>query len=277
MEGCKEVVVDKPIPTRPHTSGRKDYSTPWALIASNVSPELSEFLLWQQTFAVNRNIAFHALPFDRDTKSWKILTISGDAVKNSPKARDDALACIKKTVWNSLAFRQITHNIYCSLGEPDTQDKCVVTATESWDLHYIECGNGYGTEDPAFILTGKPITSDQMLHQGFLAAIQAQDYMRGLTPLIINKKAISCIWCKSEMHPGFACTLLRSEGWQGPELPSNNQYEETRDRVRKRAFEEQNHLPTSSETHDLPPPLMRNKPTGRGNSNRGRGSRGGRQ
>lgn len=43
--------------------GKSDFQTPWSLILSGLSRDLKLYLLWQQTFAVDKNVS--VIPFDK--------------------------------------------------------------------------------------------------------------------------------------------------------------------------------------------------------------------
>jgi hypothetical protein len=48
-----------------HHKPKCEFDGPWPMILTGASPELAAFLLWHQTFSVNRRLTFHTIPFDQ--------------------------------------------------------------------------------------------------------------------------------------------------------------------------------------------------------------------
>jgi hypothetical protein len=241
----------------------KHFLGPWTFILVNAPEAMRNFLVWQQTFPLSREIVFHALPFDNSIMSWVIMNISGSAVSNDDTVKKSVLATIKSKLWRDSHF--------CSLASQLLQESGVITpsgsgteyavyATDSWELMYVETGDREGQPDPIYILTGKPLTKDKDKHRLWLAIIRKTSYYHELEKLDIEKKWMNCVWCKSDTHPAFRCPFpTRDEGWLGPtpeQLASRLQSYKDGDRERKSEYD-------------------RNRNNGPVRNNRGTGKRGG--
>lgn len=89
---------------KPRGPASKDFDKPWPLFLTGASAELRTFLLWQQTFAISKDLAFHALPFDKNLHSWVLGNFQGGAVKDTEQAKLKALGTIKANLWKNGDF-----------------------------------------------------------------------------------------------------------------------------------------------------------------------------
>lgn len=205
---------------RNKANSKRDFEKPWSMILSGASSEMRSYLLWQQTFAAHPELTFSVLPFDKSLQSWVIMNISGDAVVNTPQAKALALGAIKHTLWHDSKFRSLADRCLAAQKVVGSTSARAHQATTSFDLTFIESHDSSGNEAPIWQLTGKPITDDPTAHQLFINLIRQQKYYVGLHLLLIDKRMVECVWCKSNTHPGHACPLPKVEDWLGPK-PDN--------------------------------------------------------
>ncbi|KAG6875692.1 hypothetical protein C0992_002812 [Termitomyces sp. T32_za158] len=161
---------------RAKPKGKSDFQAPWTLILSGFSSELLEYLVWQQTFAVDKLVTFNMFPFDKGLRSWFIMNISGDAVKRGDAAKCQALGTIKSTLWFNTRFRSAVNAALSDSNVPGSTDERTLMATESFELTFIESNDARGNPAPIWQLTGKPLTSNVALHRAVVEAARAPRY-----------------------------------------------------------------------------------------------------
>ncbi|KAF8902962.1 hypothetical protein CPB84DRAFT_1728771 [Gymnopilus junonius] len=226
---CNDLEVAKPAPRSKQVKNR-DFDGPWPMIMTGHSPELRNFLLWQQTFAVTSELTFHALAFDDELRSWVIMNASGGAVKNdnpgtNRELEQKALGAIKGLLWHNTAFRQLVFHAAKADGDTTSIDYLVYRATASFDLHYVETKDGENPDKdtaPVWQLTGVPLTNDKDIHHEILNTIRSpgRSYFVGAHKLEINKRFVNCVWCKMDSHPGHRCPFPQTPDWLGPTPPT---------------------------------------------------------
>ncbi|KAJ6544096.1 hypothetical protein B0H19DRAFT_1076260 [Mycena capillaripes] len=201
---------------------KRDFEGPWPMLLTGADDDLTEFLLWHQTFSVHTKLTFAVVRFDKELESWVVMTISGDAVRDTPLAKAKALGAIKRRLWNNTAFVNFVNGALGAAGVAGSGRQRVVDATRSFDLTYIETDDQAGDHAPVYQLTAKPITSDPAQHRQWLGLIRGMPggYTAGLHALLINKRWVNCTACKSQMHPGHSCPLPKVPGWLG-QVPDN--------------------------------------------------------
>ena len=212
--------VAKPTPLKPRNAPRRDFAKPWAMILGGASDALWKYLLWYQTFAVNESLTFSAVPFDKMLQSWVIMTISGDAVKETDIAKRKALSAIKSVLWVNKDFRAFADRACAFNKIAGSAAERAYHATSSFDLTYVDTCDAKGDHAPIWQLTGKPLVLDPAQHARYLHIIRSQDYFVGLHPLLIGKRHLDCSWCKSTMHPAHKCPFPLIKDWHGP-CPDN--------------------------------------------------------
>ncbi|KAJ7133772.1 hypothetical protein C8R43DRAFT_1089692 [Mycena crocata] len=208
--------IDIALPKAAHNSNKaRAFDAPWPMILSGASQELRDFLLWQQSFSVHDELCFHALPFDLAVESWLVLTISGDAVRDDEKQKAKVLGQIKKELWADLQFVNFTNKVLAAKGVQGSPGQRVVEATSTFNLVYVDTDNQHGVHAPCYQLLAKPISSDPDTHRTWVALIRdkRRGYVVGMHALIIDKRFIDCIWCKTKIHPAHGCTFHRTPGW----------------------------------------------------------------
>ena len=199
----------------PASAPKSDFEAPWIYILEGGSKELRSFLLWQQTFAMWSKTAFSVVPFDTNVQSWVIANISGDAVCDDPKVKDQALGAIKKNLWHNQDFRRIASRCLMEMGNPASPVECAFRVTQSFDLHFMP-NLSKDKAAPMWILMGKPITKEDSLHRHYLRTIREATYFLGMKKLEFNRRWLDCVWCKCHTHPAHQCPLPRMEDWLGP-------------------------------------------------------------
>ncbi|KAG6894619.1 hypothetical protein C0992_005383, partial [Termitomyces sp. T32_za158] len=217
--GANEIEVSKAV-WRNKPSNKKDYETPWTLILAGASQELKDFLVWQQTFAVSKELTFTVVPFDMNLRSWVITNISGGAVKEGEGPKRIALGTLKKALWENQRFRVIANKILADQGVPGSARQRAHRATTTFDLTYIASQDVNGNSAPVWQLTGKPLTTDDELHAVFKLEVCRTRVMVGLHYLDMEKRLVECAWCKADSHPAHACPLPKVDDWMGP-CPDN--------------------------------------------------------
>lgn len=201
-------------------NSKRDFEKPWTMILSGASKELKSYLLWHQTFAVHPELTFNVLPFDKTIQSWVIMNITGDAVANTPEAKALALGAIKHCLWHNSSFRSLADRCLAAQKFAGSTSARAHRATTTFDLTFIDSHDSSGNEAPIWQLTGKPVTDDPNTHRQFIDLIRRQKYYVGLHLLLIDKRIVECVWCKSNTHPGHACPFPKVEDWLGP-IPDN--------------------------------------------------------
>lgn len=212
------------------TGRSNDFDKPWIWILDCLSKHLWGFMLWYQTFAVRPELTFSVIPFKENLKSWVITNITGGAVRDVESRKDEALGVIKKTLWHNEAFRRIVNDCLAEKKVEGSIDERAFMATTSYELFFIENKDASGLDVPVWLLMGKPITEDEEKHREYLRIIRTTKFFVGLHALLLEKKFVNCVWCKSDTHPGHNCPLPKVEDWNGPkpatvERPKNNEGE----------------------------------------------------
>ncbi|GLB44701.1 putative RNase H [Lyophyllum shimeji] len=195
---------------------RRDFERPWTMVLEGASDELKEFLVWQQTFAVSRDLAFNVLPFDTGLSSWVIMNISGDAVQPGDAAKHKALGEIKKVLWHDPRFRAIADKCLAAQNISGSCSERAVKATNPFNITFIDSDNAQGVHAPIWQLTGRPLSSDPAIQEEFLLNIRSHRYWVGMHMLVIDKRIVNCVWCKSDTHPSHACPFPKVHDWLGP-------------------------------------------------------------
>jgi hypothetical protein len=200
---------------RNNPNQKRDFERPWTMVLGGAPQELKEYLVWHQTFAVHPELTFSVLPFNSGLQSWVIMNISRDAVQKGDAAKRDVLGKIKALLWHSPHFRAITDKCLATVGIAGSCSERAYKATTSFEITYIESNNAQGIHAPIWQLTGRPLSSDPLLHEEFLASVRQQHYWVGLHMLTIDKCIVDCVWCKSNTHPAHACPFPKIPDWLG--------------------------------------------------------------
>ncbi|KAJ3511621.1 hypothetical protein NLJ89_g3991 [Agrocybe chaxingu] len=188
-------------------SDKRDFEKPWAMILRANDPDLCSYLVWQQTFAIDRTLAFNIVPFDKNLKPWVIANYCGDAVANNADERRTALVAIKQKLWTDANFRKIADRLMAQQGISGNLNKRVYMATSSFDLTFIDTNNAGGDLAPIWQLTGKPLTNDKDDHREYLAAIRNVTVYVNMNKLKLDKRVVQCVGCKAPTHPGHKCSF----------------------------------------------------------------------
>ncbi|KAJ6574062.1 hypothetical protein B0H19DRAFT_1341032 [Mycena capillaripes] len=217
--GTSEIEVA--LPKAKHKE-KRDFEGPWPMLLKGADEDLTKFLLWHQTFSVNVKLTFSVVRFDKDIESWVVMTISGDAVRDTPHAKAKVLGAIKRRLWNNTPFVNFVNGVLGAAGVAGSGRQRVVEATRTFQLTYVETDDQAGDHAPVFQLTAKPITTDPAKHRQWLALIRGLPggYVAGLHALHIDKRWVNCTGCKSQMHPAHSCPLPKITGWLG-QVPDN--------------------------------------------------------
>ncbi|KAJ7015804.1 hypothetical protein C8F04DRAFT_1246865 [Mycena alexandri] len=202
---------------------------PFPRLTQNMNPAQVEGIKAAPTeyiavFAVNKTLTFHTILFDLDTECWVIMTLSSNAIHDTPQAKAKALGQIKHRLWADSTFVNLVNAILATQGVPGSALQRVVQATKSFKLVYIDTGNAKGEHAPVYQLTGKPISKDPKNHCRGLALICGLrgGYIVGMHELVIDKCFADCLWCKLKMHPVHGCPFHGTDRWLGTK-PGNAQ------------------------------------------------------
>ncbi|KAJ6564684.1 hypothetical protein B0H19DRAFT_1233492 [Mycena capillaripes] len=213
--------IEVALPKAKHNP-KRDFEGPWPMLLKGADEDLTKFLLWHQTFSVNAKLTFSVVCFDKEIESWVVMTISGDAVRDTPLAKAKVLGAIKRRLWHNTPFVNFVNGVLGAAGIPGSGRQRVVEATRSFSLTYVETDDQAGDHAPGFQLTAKPITSDPAQHRQWLAHIRgiSGGCVAGIHALLIDKRWVNCTGCKSQMHPAHSCPLPKVPGWLG-QVPDN--------------------------------------------------------
>ncbi|KAK0506515.1 hypothetical protein EDD18DRAFT_1097789 [Armillaria luteobubalina] len=132
---------------QPHSQMQKDEGLPNTFI-ENAAPPLREFLLWQQTFPINKKLILNFLPIEPNRQSWVIATYCLHFIKNIKETITDVLWCIKRTIGQGFSSHTIT---VCE------------EMMHMWHLDYIPTLQN-DREVEVWQLTGGPIMGDNLQH-----------------------------------------------------------------------------------------------------------------
>ncbi|KAJ6594781.1 hypothetical protein B0H19DRAFT_1366562 [Mycena capillaripes] len=213
--------IEVALPKAKHKE-KRDFEGPWPMLLKGADEDLTNFLIWHQTFSVNSKLTFSVVPFDKKIESWIVMTISGDAVRDTPLAKAKVLGAIKRRLWNHTPFVNFVNGVLGAAGVAGSGRQRVVEATRTFNLTYVETDDQAGDHPPVFQLTAKPITDDPAKHRQWLGLIRGMPggYVAGLHALLIDKRWVNCTGCKSQMHPAHSCPLPKVPGWLG-QVPDN--------------------------------------------------------
>ncbi|THU90596.1 hypothetical protein K435DRAFT_675830, partial [Dendrothele bispora CBS 962.96] len=213
---------------------RKDFGNPWPLIVTGFPESLKKELLYQQTYAVNKTLAFNVMKFDKtEPFSWVLANFVGPQgtdgpIRNTEACKNGALATIKEYLWNHPPFRNLTHRILGGKEEEVTTETVyhrTVIATASFSIEYIQTTTPHIPGTAMLQLRGCPITENRKDHEEWVRMIWDGEYPinGGLSRLTSRRTRFGCVHCKAATHPAHACPFPRTPGWYGPELESEQE------------------------------------------------------
>lgn len=195
------------------------FEGPWCLFLQGFEAGFRDWLVWQQTFAVNRFLTFSVLPINTAFRSWVLITFEGDAIHNTPEGKKKALKAIKEKIWSDPKCASTIASIAARNGAQGNSGELLVQFTNTLRLEFVPCPSRKADKpdgNPFWQLTGYPFATTKEDHHTWLATIRALKFYVGLRLLTVDKRRVFCDWCKSEMHTGSNCPFPRVEGWRGP-------------------------------------------------------------
>lgn len=205
--------LSMPISNRRATS-RDKYASPWALFLRGGSKRLRDFLLYQQTFAVDKNIAFSVLTMEAKTPSWVLANLKGDVV--SPDRKDDLMKAIKQKLWLDDRFRKHVTKVHTKIGIPGDVNAHAVKATNSFTLTFFENLDASGNPATVVQIRGRPIATNDSELKEYHDILRGTQYWVDGMHLLTRAGTILCQQCKAVTHPAYDCPFLKTEGWFGP-------------------------------------------------------------
>ncbi|RPD77088.1 hypothetical protein L226DRAFT_483424 [Lentinus tigrinus ALCF2SS1-7] len=220
-EGAKpELDVIAPIAKNP--SDRKRFGQPWTLflVLGEEEHALRKYLLWQQVFSVHPTLSFSIFE-SAPGQPWPIMVLTGaeGAVVDSPEAKKQVLAAIKKKLWSNLDYCIYAAGLVAAYwGAAGNMATLARMSTDSLDIKCVRAElSGSEKLVPAYLVVAKPPTTDRGEYQRWSNFFTAPgEYWRELYQLKVNAATVDCKLCKDASHCACDCPLPTTLGWQGP-------------------------------------------------------------
>ncbi|KZT27263.1 hypothetical protein NEOLEDRAFT_1146775 [Neolentinus lepideus HHB14362 ss-1] len=181
------------------------FDKPWVILAEGVMDAMRQFLLWQQTFALSKDSAWHVMPFDRDLMPWLITTISSSAIDNGSLSKVELLCCIKRALVADSVFLNMCDRHLAAQGIAGSVHSRTIKALSTFDLMPVEFTNTKAVHEMVMVLTGEPITRDKDDH-----------FTVSFDTVVTGCHWDPCTGCKSELHPVDKCPFAKTFSWFGP-------------------------------------------------------------
>ncbi|KAL1740299.1 hypothetical protein HDZ31DRAFT_76980 [Schizophyllum fasciatum] len=211
----------------PRAGQSTHFNQPWGYLLQ-CGERLHRWLRWKERISAEINLTFSVYPLDSFEDSWKIAVLSGDVVSadTSGARRWEILGFLKKACWADKKLRRHVIDVARKQKLVATPDQLMADATRTWDLTATEHKDGLGRITRVYVLTGRPITNDDMDRQLYVGLINEVDAWVGVQRIDLRafRDKISCTWCKSELHCAHACDSGKVEGddWYGPDPAVDN-------------------------------------------------------
>ncbi len=149
---------------------------------------MKSFLLWQQTFPVNKALSFHVLPFDKDVQSWVLAVFTG-GLRQPPRLPQPAgqWASLSEASGTTAFSRVTSTQVFTRMNiEEGSKEKRIVAYTDTFHLHYVKTkSDGRDTgNSSAFVLTAHPLDYQEATQhvRGFLSNVRLFDNKTGGFP-----------------------------------------------------------------------------------------------
>jgi hypothetical protein len=167
----KDIMVIPPIPLR--TPSKKSiYTSLNIAFIRNTSPNLRDFMLYQQTFAVNPSLVFSVVPIIPDFRSWVVMTIQSTSIRQDEDVILTHLVEIKAHLATDPGFQEIVDHIYQKKDEGGSTNERILDAMSTFDITYFPLHDDQGRLDPVYVLSAKPIATDDEDHEKWIQAIR---------------------------------------------------------------------------------------------------------
>jgi hypothetical protein len=213
--GPDDMVITRPQPLVVQTGEwSKKYMAPFCLFAQFLDPLVRAQVLAQGTYAINRDLAFHAVPIDPSFISWvlglwKPVASTASVITLIKRIR---FALITLMVNNPAIVRcvgQITQGILVGSAAERT-----LAIAKSADAQFIP-----HPTDPIIVVYLQPPTTDEAAFEDLKALIRPRTLsyqMSSFTP----QSAVAppeCVICKLDTHLAYVCPF--AHGDQSPGAP----------------------------------------------------------
>ncbi|CDO71548.1 hypothetical protein BN946_scf184911.g18 [Trametes cinnabarina] len=210
------------VPEMRKESDRNRFGQPWTFFIEldKASTTLRDYLLWQEVFALHPALSFSVHAIVPDRQPWTIMVLTGKpgAVEDTPHAKKDVLAAIKKTLWANADFCHfVAHQVADNWGEQGELDARVKAASDTLDIAVVSAeANGSERPVPAYLILAKPVSHDRAAHQEWIRHFKAPKvYWRGAYRLEVGQAQLDCKLCKETTHCAWDCPLPKVPGWAG--------------------------------------------------------------
>ncbi|THV01205.1 hypothetical protein K435DRAFT_793548 [Dendrothele bispora CBS 962.96] len=199
-----------PPSTFPHSA------PPYTVLAKGLSAQRRTWMLYQQTFAVSKTLAFHVTPVDPTIVgtwhlgNWEIPSM----LVISERKRVQILAAMINGAWRHSRFRALTikatksHPDYADLSAPER----VIEATKTWDLRILTPGTEDEDEEtrrkhntrPVLQLIGQPLENTPVAHNTWLNTLhQIKFVVNNDTLITYTKRVVTCTGSRTSV--GCTC------------------------------------------------------------------------
>ncbi|TFY50338.1 hypothetical protein EVJ58_g11090 [Rhodofomes roseus] len=195
-------------------TSRDKFARPWAMFLRGGSPRLREYLIYQQTFAIDKDLAFNVLKIEAKTPSWVLCNFKGDAVRKDQE--EVIMKAIKEKLWMSDDFRHHATKVLTKARVPGDINAHTVYATSSFTLTFFENTDEKGNAATVVQLRGCPVASTDEELKDYHAIVRTTPYWIDNMILLQRAGEVSCQLCKAVTHPTYDCPFPKTEGWFGP-------------------------------------------------------------
>ncbi|TRM69145.1 hypothetical protein BD626DRAFT_6585 [Schizophyllum amplum] len=208
----------------PRVGESLSFQQPWGWLL-RCGRDLRRWLLWMERISAGINKTFSIYPLNYFEDSWKIATLSADIITpNTSHARAlEILGNVKKTCWANTQFKKYVVDMSRKNKSNLSPQEALVQATSSWELVPADHKDHLGKLTRVYILTGRPLSTDDKERQTWVALINSVDTVWvGVHKIDMKtyQNRISCTWCKSDLHCAHACPVAKVEDWYGPDPAS---------------------------------------------------------
>ncbi|KAJ7280979.1 hypothetical protein C8J57DRAFT_1564393 [Mycena rebaudengoi] len=180
----------------------KKYLPPFCLFLRTTDPVTRSLLMAQQTFAVNRDLAFHAVPLDPFALSWVVglWSVLPTTARPDTLVRYLRAAVYMRVMTDPIVtarISQITQGVVAG-----TTAQRALAVAESADVQYIP-----HTTDPLFIVYLQPCTTSALDWESLKVLLRPHTLTyktSSFTPKTPHD-APECVVCKLDTHLAYLC------------------------------------------------------------------------
>ncbi|KAL1669778.1 hypothetical protein GGF50DRAFT_110168 [Schizophyllum commune] len=208
--------VYRPEPKNNDKGGSRSFAQPWSLFIRIPDSPLRTYLDWYRALSIKANLSGTLYPIDPSISSWRIVVLTGDAVRDCETAKAAVLVAVKKYLASNPRFVGFLASHAAAAGLAGSAQELLKQVLDTYNVVYTEGRDKEGNTVPAFVLLGEPFVREKDDVQHFLSYFTSAEMWCDMARLYVNKVTIHCDLCKSDLHNIYACDYPSTEGYLGP-------------------------------------------------------------